>query len=315
MAAVERRPAQILALLQRYQGFAGLVLLLFVALLLEPRFFGGENLANVLNQLAIPGTLALGMTFVILTGGIDLSVGSLFGLLNCVTASMCLQDRGLPATASVVLALGTGIGALTGLVVARSGLQPFVVTLAGMVTLRGAAFMYTDSKNISGIGDALSRLQGGWQGLPIQAWVFIAATLIAAIALAKTRFGRHVYAVGGNIEASRLSGVPVDGTRIAAYAINGLCVSLAALMFTAKTNNGQPSAGIGYELDAIAATVVGGCSLLGGYGSAIGTFVGALFIVCVTVLLILRGVNYQVGLGMKGIIILVAVYIQSIGRR
>ncbi len=303
------------SILQRYQGFGGLFLLLVAALLLEPRFFRGDNLANVLNQLAIPGTLALGMTFVIISGGIDLSVGSLFGLLNCVTASLCLSGGTLAGSASVVLALGTAIGAMTGAIVAYSGLQPFVVTLAAMVTLRGVAFTYTGSKNISGIGNELAPLQQAWAGLPIQAWVFLAATIAAAVILGKCRFGRHLYAVGGNAEASRLSGLPVDRTRVAAYALNGLCVAAAALMFTAKTNNGQPSAGVGYELDAIAAAVVGGCSLLGGYGNAIGTLVGALFIVSVSVLLILRGVNYQVGLGLKGIIILVAVYVQNIGRR
>jgi ribose transport system permease protein len=301
--------------LQRYQGLAGLILLLALAFLLEPRFFSAENTANVLNQLAIPGTLALGMTFVILTGGIDLSVGSLFALLNCVTAAWCRSGTPLPWTCSYVLALGALVGGLLGAIVSYSRLQPFVVTLAAMVSLRGIAFVYSDGVFISGLGESLAPLQASFFGMPLSAVVILLATAVAAVTLAKTRFGRQIYAIGGNEEASRLSGLPVDRARIAAYTLNGLCVAIAALLFTAKTENGQHSAGIGYELDAIAGAVVGGCALTGGFGNALGTFIGSLFIVSIGVLMQLKGINTQIGLGFKGIIILVAVYLQSLGRR
>jgi ribose transport system permease protein len=315
MARRVRARRGILPAVQRYQGLLGLVVLLSLAAIVEPRFFSGDNLANVLNQLAIPGTLALGATFVILSGGIDLSAGSLFGLLNCVTASWCAAGAPLWGTALYVLGLGTAVGALIGWVVGWTRLQPFVVTLAAMVTLRGVAFLYTEGRNISGIGDALAPLQESYFGLPVQAHVLIVVTLLSQAALVKTRFGRHLYAVGGNPRASRYSGLPVERARTGAYAANGFLIALAAVMFTAKTNNGQPSAGMGYELDAIAAAVVGGCSLIGGYGNALGTFTGALFIVSVSVLLILKGINYHVGLGLKGIIILAAVYLQNLGRK
>jgi ribose transport system permease protein len=315
MAAARRSESPWLPLVQRYQGLLGLILLLIVAFLLEPRFFTLENSANVLNQLAIPGTLALGMTFVILTGGIDLSVGSLFALLNCVTASWCRSGTPLFWTSAYVLCLGAAIGGAMGAIVSYSKLQPFVVTLAAMVSLRGVAYVYSDGVFISGLGESLTPLQSSPLGLPLSAYVVLAATVVAAVVLSRSQFGRQVYAIGGNEEASRLSGLPVTRTRALAYTINGLCVAMAALIFTAKTENGQHSAGIGYELDAIAGAVVGGCSLLGGYGNALGTFVGSLFIVSIGVLMQLRGVNTQVGLGFKGIIILVAVYLQSLGRR
>lgn len=295
------------------------MLLLGVAYRVEPLFFKAANLANVLNQLAIPGTLALGMTFVILTGGIDLSVGSAFALLNCVAASWCASGAPLWQAMPYVLAMGLLLGAALGWLVSWTGLQPFVVTLGAMVSLRGLAYVYSNHVFISirdgGKENPLHVLQGSFWGLPNAAYVFLACTAVAWLLLTKSRFGRQVYAIGGNTLASHLSGVPVTRTRVGAYAINGFCVALAALMFTAKTDNGQFSAGIGYELDAIAGAVVGGCSLIGGYGSVLGTFGGALFIVAVGVLLQLKGVDKLVADGFKGIIILIAVYMQNLGRR
>lgn len=295
------------------------MLLLGVAYWQQPLFFAPGNLANVLNQLAIPGTLALGMTFVILTGGIDLSVGSLFALLNCVTASWCASGTPLWMTVAYVVFLGTAIGALTGGIVSWSGLQPFVVTLGAMVSLRGVAFVYSNRTFIyirePEHKKLLEPLQGDVAGLPVSAIVLLLCTGLAWVVLARTRFGRQVYAVGGNALASRLSGVPVNQTRIGAYAINGMCVALSAVLFSSKIQMGQFSAGIGYELDAIAGAVVGGCSLIGGYGSVLGTFGGALFIVSVGVLMTLMSIDKLVGDGFKGIIILIAVYMQNLGRR
>lgn len=315
-----------LPILQRYQGLLGLFLLLLVALFLAPKsnapgtlfhsvFFSSGNLRNVMGQLAVPGALAIGATFVILTGGIDLSAGSLLGLLNCVAAMWLSKGASGPATIAYVLFVGTGIGAILGFLVGATNLQPFVVTLAGLVSLRGVAFVYTNNANISGIGNALDGMEKQVMGLPMSGWILIVLTLVSAIVLKGTVFGRRVYALGGNSEAARYAGVPVNRVRIGAYALNGFCIALAALMFTARNHNGQPSAGMGYELDAIAAAVVGGTSLLGGFGNPWGTFVGALFIVCLNVLIILQGANYYVGQGWKGAIILVAVYLQNLGRR
>ncbi len=315
-----------LPLLQRYQALAGLLILLVVAFIVTDRgstpdaffgsvFFSKGNLENVLNQLAVPGILALGATFVIISGGIDLSAGSALGLLNCITAMWFLRGAPTWATILYVLTIGTLIGATQGYIIGLTKLQPFIVTLAGMVSLRGIAYVYTDNANVSGLKGQLDFFRQTYLGIPTAGWLLIAITLVGAIILRKTVFGRRVYAIGGNALASLYAGVPVDRVRVGAFAFNGFCVGLAALLFTARTNNGQPSAGVGYELDAITAAVVGGTALIGGYGSALGTFVGALFIVSLNVLLILEGVNYYVGQGWKGVIILLAVYLQNIGRK
>jgi len=307
--------------LQKYQGLAGLTALLIVAFFVAPQadghstFFSAANLQNVLTQLAVPGILAIGTTFVIVSGGIDLSVGSALGLLNCVTATWLVHGTATWITILYVLALGTFIGAVQGFVIGKTKLQPFIVTLAGLVSLRGIAFVYTDNANVSGMTDQLKFLDGIVGGIPTAGWVLIAMTLIGAFMMTRTVFGRWLYAIGGNETASLYAGVPVNRARVGAYAFNGLCIGAAAILFTMRTNNGQPSAGTGYELDAITAAVVGGTALIGGYGSVFGTFVGALFIVCLNVLLILKGVNYYVGQGWKGVIILLAVYMQNLGRR
>lgn len=303
-----------LRIFQRYQGLVGLALLLVVAAFISKEFFSGANFVNVLKQLAIPGTLAVGMTFVILTGGIDLSAGSHLALLNVVIATWLRSGTGLGATTAYVLLLGTLIGALIGWLVGATRLQPFVVTLSAMVTLRGISFIYSNGAFVSGFGDSLRVLDRPVLGLPLSGWVLVAVTLAAWVLLSRTAFGRRTYALGGNERAARLSGVPVDRVRIGAYALNGLCIAVAAILFTARTNSGQPSAGMGYELDAIAAVVVGGSSLVGGVGSVLGTFVGALFMGCVNTLIQLKGVDFYVGMGWKGLIILLAVYLQNLGR-
>lgn len=309
------RGREILLGLQRYQGLAGLALLLLVAAFWEPRFFGPDNLRNVFNQCAIPGTLAIGMTFVILTGGIDLSVGSHLALLNCIVATWLKAGTAVEATVPYVLVLGTGIGALIGAIVSVTRLQAFVVTLAAMVSLRGIAFVYTKNANVSGIGDGLSPLKETVLGVPAPVWVMFLLLGASAFLLRKTIFGRHVYAIGGNETAALYSGVPVSKTRIWAYALNGFCIAVAALLLTARTNNGQPGAAQSYELDAIAAVVVGGSSLLGGYGNSLGSVVGALFILSIDTLLNLRGIDDKLGLGLKGVILLLAVYVQNLGRK
>ena len=304
-----------ISIFQKYQGFVGLVALLMAAAFLDKtHFFSAANFANILNQLAVPGLLAVGMTFVILTGGIDLSVGSLIGLLNCVCATWLVAGRSTPATIVFVLMIGTTVGAIIGGLISVSKMQPFVVTLAAMVSLRGIAYVYTNNGTVSGLGDRLDFLIAPRLGLPTNAWIMVTVTLAAIVVLWRTVFGRHVYAVGGNAQAARYAGIPLTKVRIGAYAINGLCVAIASLIFTARNTNGAPDAGYGFELDAITAVVVGGTSLIGGYGNIVGTFLGALFIVCLNVLLILKGVNTYVGMGWKGIVILVAVYLQSIGR-
>jgi ribose transport system permease protein len=326
-----------LRLFQRYQGLIGLAILLVVAFFMSREdFYSRENFVNILKQLAVPGTLAVGMTFVILTGGIDLSVGSLLALGNVIlgewakngfvailsfTAGIGLpfigvwiSKCGIVPSLVYVLALSACIGALVGWLIGATKLQPFIVTLSAMVTLRGISYLYTNNAIVSITDNRLEFLQSPILGLPISAWILVAVTLVTAVILAYTTFGRSIYGLGGNETAARLSGVHVNRVRMGAYAVNGLCVGIAAVLFTARTNTGQPSSGIGYELDAIAAVVVGGSSLVGGIGNIFGTFVGALFMGCVNTLLQLKGVDPYVGMGWKGLIVLLAVYLQNIGR-
>jgi len=304
----------------------GLALLLLVALvnsrhtdapdaLFHSAFYSMGNLKNVLGQVAVPGCLAIGATFVILIGGIDLSAGSALGLLNCICAKWLVGGASTPATIGYVLFIGTVIGATLGGIISFTRLQPFVVTLAGMVSLRGIAYVYTKEANVSGLKGQIEFFESPWLGIPISGWILLATTAAGALVLSKTVFGRRIYAIGGNAEAARYAGVPVDRVRIGAFAVNGFCIALAAILFTSRTNEGQPAAGMGYELDAITAAVVGGTALVGGYGNVIGTLVGALFIVCLNVLLIFQSVSYYVGQGWKGVIILLAVYLQNLGRR
>ena len=301
---------------QRYQGVIGLLLLLAVAYVLSREYFySASNLANILNQLAVPGILAIGMTFVILTGGIDLSVGSLLGLVNCIAATWIVDGAGIPITIAYCLVIGVAVGAGLGYIVSATRLQPFIVTLAAMVSLRGIAYVYTNNGTVSGLGNKLDFLIARVWGIPMSAWLMLGLVAIASLVLWGTVFGRNIYALGGNEEAARYSGLKLTWIRVGAYAVNGLCIAIAALVFTARNTNGDPSAAVGYELDAITAVVVGGTSLLGGSGSVFGTFVGALFIVCLNVLLILKGVDDKVAMGIKGPIILIAVYLQNIGRR
>lgn len=305
-----------LVALQRYQGLVGLIILLAVAAGLERKsFYQASNYANILNQLAVPGILAVGMTFVILTGGIDLSIGSLLALLNCIIATWIVKDASVGVTSAYVLVVGTGVGALLGYLISVTRMQPFVVTLAAMATLRGVAYIYTDRGTVSGLNDKLQFLIDPMFGIPRSAWIMLLITGIAAMILYGTVFGRNIYALGGNQEAARYAGLPTTKIRVGAYAFNGLCVALAALIFTARNTNGDPSAAQGFELDAITAAVVGGTSLIGGVGSIFGTFVGGLFIVCLNVLLILKGVDTWVGQGLKGVIIFFAVYLQNLNRR
>lgn len=302
--------------LQRYQGLIGLFLLFGVAFFLtRETFYSERNLANILGQLAVPGILAVGMTFVILTGGIDLSIGSLLALLNCIVAKWIVADAGVGPTSAYVLFVGTAVGALFGFLISATKMQPFIVTLAGMATLRGVAYIYTDRGTVSGLGRKLQFLQDPVVGLPMSAWIMLVVTAFAGFVLNWTVFGRNVYALGGNEEAARYAGIHISRTRMGAYAFNGFCVALAALLYTARNTNGDPSTGMGFELDAITAVVVGGTSLLGGSGGIFGTFVGGLFIVCLNVLLILKSVDTWVGQGFKGVIIFIAVYLQNLNRR
>jgi ribose/xylose/arabinose/galactoside ABC-type transport system permease subunit len=257
--------------------FAGLLTLCVILWAATPHFLTVSNLLNVLEQTALNAVVAVGMTFVIISGGIDLSVGSVLALAGIVLG--LALEAGIPTPVSIALALAAGLacGLGNGMLITFGRLPPFIATLGMMSVARGAALMMAEGRPISGFSDTFRALATG-RVLMIPAPVIITALIyvIAHFVLARTVFGRAAYAIGGNEEAARLSGVQVRFHKTAIYGVAGLMSAAAAVALTARLNSAQPTAGLMYELDAIAATVIGGSSLLGGEGSLAGTLVGAL---------------------------------------
>lgn len=292
---------------------AGLLALGLLLTALTPHFLTVSNLLNVMEQTSINAVIALGMTFVILSGGIDLSVGSLVALSGVVLAS-ALQS-GLPVP--VALLFGVLAGALGGLVngslVTLGRLPPFIATLGMMSLARGLALLYTDGRPVSGFSADFRGLATGRLLLvPVPVLVTIAAYVVAALVLTRTRFGRYVYAIGGNEEATRLSGVAVRFHKTMVYVLSGATSALAAALLTARLNSAQPIAGIMYELDAIAATVIGGTSLLGGSGRIGGTLIGALIMGVLRNGLNLLGISSFLQQVVIGLVIVGAVLLDSL---
>ena len=316
-------------------GFIGLLVLLFAT---TPHFREVSTIQSLAQQVAINAIIAVGMTFVIITAGIDLSVGSSQGLVGVIT-SLVLMNPGLvarfgmriilPACLAGIVA-GLLVGLLNGLAVAWLRMQPFIVTLAMMWIVRGAAEVITDGAPI-GVVDPLSPygalrneiltkkftwIAMGFVGpIPIAALIAFIVVIVGHILLSRTVFGRHVYALGGNAEAARLSGVDVSKVRIAVYTISGALAGLAAIILMSRLNSGQPTVGQGYELYAIAAVVVGGTSLFGGSGSVAGTAIGALIIGVINLGLDLHGISSFWQLMITGAIIFLAVLLDEVVRR
>ena len=277
--------------LARYAAPLFLLLLIIVFALIEPKFLNPFNLLNVMRQVSISGLIAIGMTFVILTAGIDLSVGSLValcGLVGAYVAKGGLDDRfavgaaaaaGNPVwmAAAAAIAVGMAAGALQGLAITRLRVPPFVVTLGGLSAFRGAALLFSGGGPISGFPPAYTWWgQGRIQGIPVPVLIFVAAAIIAHIALRYTRFGLHVYAVGGNAAAATLNTIQTRWVVLRVYVIVGFFCGLASFLLSARLNSAEAVAGLGLELDVIAAVVIGGTSLFGGVGTIGGTVAGAL---------------------------------------
>jgi ribose transport system permease protein len=260
------------------------ILLAFLVLaagmsLLSPSFLEPANLLNVLRQISVNALLAFGITPVIIGAGIDLSVGSVLAFSGAVAAG--LSVRGWPAAAAMIGAvlLGGLMGLFNGLFVAGARIAPFIATLGGLTIFRGATLVYTDGRPITGLPEAFGALGNGVAlGVPVPVWVMAAFLALTHFLLTYTALGRSVYAVGGNEEAARLSGIPIVKVKLFTYAYSGLAAALGALVLTGRLNSAQPTAGAGFELDAIAAVVVGGTSLSGGRGGVVGTFLGAAII-------------------------------------
>jgi ribose transport system permease protein len=255
----------------------GLIGLCVVLALMTPVFLKVDNILNILRQVSVVSILAAGETFVILTGGIDLSVGSILGLCGVILAGVLKATDITVLGVLVGIALGTLIGWSNGLLVSKGDVPPFCVTLGTMAIARGLAFIYTQGKPISNFSPSFRFLGSGYVGpLPTPVLLAVLVYVVVFLVLKQTVVGRYIYAVGSNETATRLSGIRTDFYKTLVYTISGLLAGLAAVIFTARINSGHPLAGQNYELDAIAAVVIGGTSLSGGEGSAIGTLIGAL---------------------------------------
>jgi ribose transport system permease protein len=281
--STEERPERVLTFGDVFGRDAGgliVLLILFGAMTLaSSEFLTGDNMANLARQVAVFGIIAVGQLLVILTAGIDLSVGSVLGLTGCITAELLVHGWGIVPAILVGLLVGAAIGVFNGSLVAFVKLPPFIVTLGMLGIARGVVLVLTDASTIQPLPDAFGNIaNGSFLGLPNLLWMFVAVVVVASLILRRTVFGRYVYAVGSNPESARLAGVPVTRVLVAVYAIAGLLAAIGGVLFTSRLNAGIPTAGTGYELNAIAACVIGGASLFGAKGGAFGAAAGALIV-------------------------------------
>jgi len=295
-----------------YRSLIILVVMIFVASILSPSFLSVSNLFNVTRQISVAGIVAAGMTFVILTGGIDLSVGSIVGLSGVVGAGV-LSSTGNTVMA-IIAALGIGIlcGTVNGLFIAKFEIPPFIATLGMMTLLRGCVLVYTKGSPISIKSDAYKFIgKGNFAGIPLPIIILLVIFTLSHYILNYTSFGRSIYAVGGNREASRISGIPTIRTEWFAYIINGFLAAVAAVVLTARLGSAQSTSGEGIEMDAIAAVILGGTSLSGGVGFVLPTVVGAMIMGVIDNILTLLNVNPHATNIVKGVVILIAVMIDK----
>lgn len=310
------------------QSYVALVLVFLAAIIFSPRrggevvFLNAENLLNIVRAVSEIGILAVGMTFVILIGGIDLSVGAVLGLAATGAASLLMvEDWGVLPTVLVILVIGLVFGATQGYLSARLGIQSFIVTLAGLQVARGLAriwsggqgvpLAYGDGPDVAPTAFALLNSRTFNGTIPIPALIFVGVGIIALIVVRNSVFARHIYAIGGNERAARLSGIPVKRVKVAVFAIAGLLAALGGIIHAGQLNQGSPNDGVGYELDVIAAVVIGGTSLMGGVGSVSGTLAGALLLGILNNILALNNIDANVQLLIKGIIIVAAAGVQA----
>ncbi|HRI81171.1 MAG: hypothetical protein RLZZ129_1371 [Verrucomicrobiota bacterium] len=297
---------------RQFGTFAVFVVLCAVISILTPHFLSVSNLLNVAQQTVINAIIAVGLTYVIISAGIDLSVGSILAFSGVVMGQALGAGLPLPLAIAAGVAVGTGCGAVNGLLIAYGRLPPFIATLGMMSVARGAALLVTDGRPVSGFSESFRWLATGEvMGVPVPVLIMILVYVAAHFVLRRTKFGRYTFAIGGNEEAALLSGVPVRLYKLGIYAVCGGLAGLASVILTARLNSAQPIAGLSYELDAIAATVIGGTSLMGGRGSVVGTLLGALIMGVLRNGLNLLGVSSFIQQVVIGAVIIAAVLLDT----
>lgn len=303
-------------LLIEQRSLIALFLLIAVVSSLNPNFFTIDNFLNIFRQTSINAIIAIGMTFVILIAGIDLSVGSVLALSGAVAASLISRDISVYIVVPLILCFGAGLGLVNGALVAFGKVQAFMATLIMMLMLRGLTMIYTNGRPIttgfSDNADTFSSIGTGFiWGIPVPVWLMLLLFGIGWYVLSQTRIGRYIYALGGNESATALSGININRVKLFVFAVSGLLAALAGLIVTARLGSAQPTAGSGYELDAIAAVVVGGTSLMGGKGRIFGTLIGALIIGFLSNALNLLNIDSYYQLVAKALVILAAVILDN----
>lgn len=298
------------------KSLIALLFLVVVVSFLNPNFFTVDNILNILRQTSVNAIIAVGMTLVILTAGIDLSVGSVLALCGAFAASLIALEVPVMVAVPTALLAGAALGGISGIIIAKGKVQAFIATLVTMTLLRGVTMVYTDGRPIStgfnDTADAFAWFGTGYAlGIPVPVWMMVVVFAAAWYLLNHTRFGRYIYAMGGNESAARLSGINVDRVKIGVYAICGLLSALAGIIVTSRLSSAQPTAGMGYELDAIAAVVLGGTSLMGGKGRIMGTLIGALIIGFLNNALNLLDVTSYYQMIAKAAVILLAVLVDN----
>ena len=300
-------------ILRSYGIVIAFLIICAVMTILSPVFLTVTNIRNVVRQSSIFGVMAIGMTFVILTGGIDLSVGSVLAIAGAIAAGMLKGGAGMLPVVALALVIGIGCGLANGLIITIGRIAPFVVTLGMMSIARSLTLIYTKGYPISGFSGPFRFIGGGdIASIPFPIIVFALTVVIAWLILTQTRLGRYTYAIGGNEETVKLSGINSNRYKVIVYVISGITAAMSALILTSRLNSAEPVAGQGYELDVIASVVIGGTSLSGGTGSVWGTLIGALLIGVINNGMNLLGISPYFQLLVKGLIIIGAVLLDRL---
>lgn len=301
--------------LLKYKTLFGLLVLCIIISIVSPRFLTITNLRNVLTQLSVNAVIAAGMSFVILTGGIDLSVGSIVAICGAIAATLTKSTGNVFISVLAALIFGAFIGLINGLIIAKGKIQAFIATLGTMTIFRGVTYVYTNGTPVSGLGqDFMTIGNNKILGIPVPVIIMVIIFIIGFYLLTQVRYGRYVYALGGNEDSARLSGINTQKIKTLVYVISGIMASIGGIIVTSRIGSASPNAGSGFELDAIAAVVLGGTSLAGGEGSIIGTIIGAMIIGVLNNGLNLMNVSPFYQQIVKGLVILFAVMIDKKGK-
>ena len=313
--------------LLKFQSVIALLIMCIALSFLSDRFLTADNAWNVMRQISVNVVISVGMTLVIITGGIDLSVGSILAFCGAVTAGMLKFGAEMPGLNLFVgftlmgalvggILMGTALGWFNGIAITRFKVPPFVATLAMLTIARGLTMLWTGGFPITGLGEGMAFIGTGWfLGMPMPVWISIVIVVAAVLLNNRTKLGRYIYAIGGNEKAAELSGLKIRKIKMIVYSIAGAMAAIGGIIVTSRLDSAQPNAGTGFELDSIAAVVIGGTSLSGGKGTIMGTVQGALIIGILNNGLVLLNVSPFWQQVIKGLVILLAVIIEKINKQ